>query len=162
VTGHTSDLIAQVELQAFKNWSVSSGLQWDRQDSRTAKAEVQLRYQPEARSVVNLGYRFQRDRLEQADVSAAWPVFRNWRLYGRALYSLQDDKSIEHFAGFEYSSCCWNVRAVARDYVSRRSGERDQSYYLQLELKGLSNVGLAADAFLEKAIRGYSNRRQNH
>ncbi len=162
VTGHTSDLIAQVELQAFKNWSVSSGLQWDRQESRTAKAEVQLRYQPEARSVVNLGYRFQHDRLEQADVSAAWPVFRNWRLYGRALYSLQDNKSIEHFAGFEYSSCCWNLRFVARDYVSRRSGERDQSFYLQLELKGLSNVGLAADAFLEKAIRGYSNRRQHH
>jgi hypothetical protein len=30
---------------------------------------------------------------------------------------------------------------------------------VQLELKGLSNVGLAADAFLEKAIRGYSTRR---
>jgi LPS-assembly protein len=162
VTGHTSDLIAQVELQAFKNWSVSSGLQWDRQESRTAKAEVQLRYQPEARSVVNLGYRFQRDRLEQADLSAAWPVFKNWRIYGRSLYSLQDNKSIEHFAGFEYSSCCWALRAVARDYVSRRSGERDQSFYLQLELKGLSNVGLAADAFLENAIRGYSNRRQHH
>jgi hypothetical protein len=45
---------------------------------------------------------------------------------------------------------------VARDYVSRRSGERDRSFYLQLELKGLSSVGQAADAFLERAIRGYS------
>jgi LPS-assembly protein len=161
LTGHSSDLIAQVELQAFKNWNVSSGLQWDKQDSRTEKAEVQLRYQPEPRSVVNLGYRYQRERLEQVDVSTAWPVSTNWRLYGRSLYSLRDSKSIEHFAGFEYSSCCWNLRAVARDYVSRRSGERDRSIYLQLELKGLSNVGLAADAFLEKAIRGYSTSRQH-
>jgi LPS-assembly protein len=157
-TGNTSDLIAQVELQAFKNWNVSSGVQWDRQESRTEKAEVQLRYQPAPRSVVNLGYRYQRDRLEQADFSTAWPVSDHWRLYGRSLYSLRDNKSIEHFAGFEYSSCCWNLRALARDYVSRRSGERDRSFYLQLELKGLSNVGLAADAFLEKAIRGYSTR----
>jgi LPS-assembly protein len=160
-TGHSSDLIAQAELQAFKNWTVSSGLQWDRQASRTEKAEMQLRYQPESRSVVNLGYRYQRDRLEQVDLSAAWPVSDQWRLYGRSVYSLRDNKSIERFAGFEFSSCCWNVRAVARDYVSRRSGERDRSFFLQLELKGLSNVGLAADAFLEKAIRGYSTGRQH-
>lgn len=157
-TGHSSDLIAQVDVQAFKNWSVSSGLQWDQQQSRTEKGELQLSYQPESRSVLNLGYRYQRDRQEQVDLSAAWPLSDQWRVYGRSLYSLRDNKSIEYLAGFEFSSCCWNVRAVARDYVSRRSGERDRSFYLQLELKGLSNVGLAADAFLEKAIRGYSSR----
>ena len=90
------------------------------------------------------------------DVSTAWPVTDQWRLYGRALYSLRDNKSIDSFAGFEYNSCCWRLRAVARQYVSRRSGDRDWGFYVQLELKGLSNVGQAADAFLEGAIRGYS------
>jgi LPS-assembly protein len=161
-TGHSSDLTAEVELQAFKNWSVSSALQWDPQTAHTGKAEAHVRYQPEPRSVVNVGYRFQRDRQEQVDFSAAWPLSDQWRVYGRSLYSLRDNKSIEHFAGFEFSSCCWNVRLVARDYVSRRSGDRDRSIYLQLELKGLSNVGLAADAFLEKAIRGYSTTRRRH
>jgi LPS-assembly protein len=159
-TGDTSDLIAQAELSAFRNWSVSTGLQWNPHEDHTERAEMRLQYRPEPRSVVNLGYRYQRDRLEQAEFSAAWPVSDHWRLYGRALYSLRESQSIEHFAGFEYSSCCWNVRAVARDFVSRRTGERDRSIYLQLELKGLSNVGLAADAFLEKAIRGYSTRRR--
>jgi LPS-assembly protein len=160
LVGHESDLIAQVELQAFKNWTVSSGVQWDQQESRTGKADMQVRYQPEPSSVVNLGYRFLRDRQEQVDFSTAWPVSDHWRVYGRSVYSLRDNKSIEHFAGFEYSSCCWNLRAVARDYVSRRSGERDRSIFLQLELKGLSSVGQAADAFLENAIRGYSTSRQ--
>jgi LPS-assembly protein len=160
VSGAHSDLIAQVELQAFRNWNLNLGMQWNHDATRTERSEVQLRYQPAPRSVVNLGYRYQRDRLEQADFSAAWPIATNWRLYGRALYSLRDDKSIEQFAGFEYSSCCWNVRAVVRDYVGRRSGARDQAYFLQLELKGLSNVGLAADAFLEGAIRGYSSNRR--
>ena len=67
---------------------------------------------------------------------------------------------IDNFAGFEYSSCCWALRAVARDYVGRRTGERERSIYVQLELKGLSNVGLAADAFLERSIRGYSSRQR--
>jgi LPS-assembly protein len=72
------------------------------------------------------------------------------------LYSLRDKGSIEQFAGFQYSDCCWGIRAVARNYVSTRTGERDTGVFLQLELKGLASVGTRADAFLERAIRGYS------
>jgi LPS-assembly protein len=158
----SSDLIAQLELRAFENWSVDLGTQWNHHDVRSEKSEVRLQYRPANRSVVNLGYRFQRDQLEQADFSAAWPVARNWNLYGRMLYSLRDRSAIDQFAGIEYSSCCWGVRAVARHYVSSRTGERDTGIYLQLELKGLSNVGTAADAFLERAIRGYSPTSPKH
>ena len=154
----SSDLIAQVELQAFQNWSVDLGVQWDHEQTRAEKSEIRVQYRPDPQRVVNVGYRFQRDRLEQADFSIAWPISKSWRIYGRTLYSLQDKDNIEQFAGFEYGSCCWRVRAVAREYVSRRSGERDSGFYIQLELKGLSSVGLAADAFLERAIRGYSVR----
>jgi LPS-assembly protein len=157
-SGNASDLIAQIELTAYRNWSVSTGLQWNPYADRIERADVRLQYKPAARSVLNVGYRFQNDRLEQTEASVAWPVSEHWRVYGRTLYSLRDKQSIEQFAGFEYSSCCWNLRMVGRDYVSRRTGARDRSIYLQLELKGLSNVGQAADAFLERAIRGYSTR----
>ncbi len=158
----SSDLIAQMELKAFQNWSVDLGVQWNRQQSQAEKSEVRVQYRPQDRSVVNLGYRFQRDQLEQADVSAAWPVAKNWNLYGRMLYSLRDRSAIDQFAGLEYSSCCWGVRVVARHYLSTRTGQQDTGIYLQLELKGLSNVGTAADAFLERAIRGYSPTTQKH
>jgi len=152
----SSDLVAQVELKAYQNWSVELGLQWDHGDSRAQKSEARVQYRPDGGSVVNLGYRFQRDRLEQADVSAAWPVANQWSLYGRMLYSLRDHATIEQFAGLQYNSCCYGVRAVARNYVSSRTGERDTGIFLQLELKGLASVGTRADAFLERAIRGYS------
>jgi LPS-assembly protein len=155
---NSSDLIAQLELQAFKNWSVDLGVQWNHQNSRSEKSEFRIQYRPESQRVVNLGYRFQRDQLEQADLSIAWPVTDSWRIYARTLYSLRDKDSIERFAGFEYGSCCWRVRAVAREYLSSRTGQRDTGFYVQLELKGLSNVGQAADAFLERSIRGYSVR----
>jgi LPS-assembly protein len=154
----SSDFITQLELRAFRDWNVDLGVQWDDHEGRAERSEVRVQYRPESSRVVNLGYRFQRDRLEQADVSAAWPVTPEWRLYGRLLYSLRDDNAIEQFAGVEYGSCCWGVRAVARRYVSNRTGERDSGFFLQLELKGLSSVGTAADTFLERAIRGYSAR----
>lgn len=152
-----SDLIARLELKAFEDWNVDLGLQWDPQQRRAERSEVRVQYRPAPRQVANIGYRFQRGRLEQADVSVAWPVASQWNVYGRMLYSLDEHQSIETFAGFEYSSCCWGVRTVLRDYVSRRSGARDRGIYVQLELKGLSSLGLAADAFLERAIRGYSD-----
>ncbi len=156
-----SDLIARAELKALENWSVDLGMQWNPHERQSEKSEVRLQYRPEGAKVVNLGYRFQRNQLEQADVSAAWPIANNWNFYGRMLYSLKDRSTIDQFAGVEYSSCCWGIRAVARNYVVDRGGRRDTGVFLQLELKGLSNVGTAANAFLERAIRGYSPTSRN-
>jgi hypothetical protein len=48
------------------------------------------------------------------------------------------------------------VRVVTRRFVSSRTGDTDTSIGLQLELKGLSSVGVDNEAFLRDAIRGYS------
>jgi hypothetical protein len=48
------------------------------------------------------------------------------------------------------------VRVITRRFVSSRTGDSDTSIGLQLELKGLSNVGVDNEAFLREAIRGYS------
>ena len=76
--------------------------------------------------------------------------------YARLVFSLEDDTTLDQFAGLEYRSCCWRLRLVGRRYVSDRTGDRDTSILLQLELNGLSSVGVGADAFLERSIRGYS------
>lgn len=153
---NTSDLIAQVALTALRDWSADLGVQWNPEARQRERMQVQLQYRPAATSVVNLGYRYQRDRIDQADASIAWPVAKHWSLFGRYVYSLHDDETLDQFAGFEYRSCCWRFRAVGRRFVSSRTGERDTGIYLQLELSGLASVGSSAVAFLEDAIRGYS------
>ena len=95
--------------------------------------------------------------LEQVDVSGAWPINNQWRGFARFVYSLQEDKTLDQFLGVEYSSCCWAVRLVTRRFVSSRSGAAETSIGLQLELKGLSSVGVDNEAFLREAIRGYSS-----
>jgi LPS-assembly protein len=154
-TRRRSDVVAQLALAPYRNWSVDMGLQWNPQSRDHERSQLRLQYRPDAERVLNFAYRFQRERLEQGEVSGAWPIGQRWNLFARMVYDLQDNQSLERFAGLEYKACCWRLRAVARRFVSSRTGERDTGIYLQLELNGLASVGTPADAFLERAIRGY-------
>jgi LPS-assembly protein len=152
----SSDLIAEVELDAFKHWNGRVAYQWDPDANQTERSEVGVQYRLASDSVVNFAYRYQRDLLEQVDMSAAWPIGTQWHAFARWVYSLSENKTLDQFVGLEYSSCCWAVRVVTRRFVSSRSGASDTSVGLQLELKGLSSVGVDNEAFLQDAIRGYS------
>lgn len=173
----TSDIIAELDLRAYGDWNINAALQWDPGETRSERGQLQLQYRPAYDRVANIGYRFRRDRLEQVDGSVAWPVSKQWSVYARMVYSLEsnalvdsldpttpdgtmvtrnDEGVIDQFAGLEYRSCCWRFRMVARRYVSDRTGDLDTSVLLQLELNGLSNVGVGANTFLERSIRGYS------
>jgi LPS-assembly protein len=152
----SSDIVAELDLTAFQNWNVSMGVQWDPGDTRSEKGDMNVQYRPQHDRVVNMGYRFRRDNIEQVDGSVAWPIGERWSAYARLVYSLEDEKTLDQFAGLEYRACCWRLRFVGRRYVSNRDGDVDTSFLLQLELNGLSSVGVGADAFLERSIRGYS------
>ena len=152
----SSDIVAEVEVAAYKNWNARFAYQWNPDESRGERSETFLQYAPEPGKVFNAGYRFRRDLLEQVDVSGAWPINNEWRGFARWVYSLQEEKTLDQFAGIEYSSCCWAVRFVTRRFVSSRSGDAETSFGIELELKGLSSVGVDNEAFLREAIRGYS------
>ncbi len=153
-----SDIIGEVAVTAYKNWSLNLDYQWNPYTSQTDKSEVLLQYHPDTNKVVNVGYRFQEDILKQYDVSFAWPIASHWNTVGRYVYSLQDRQVIEQLAGFEYKSCCWRIQVLQRRYLTNRTGGLDTSIALQLELTGLSSVGKRSDAFLQKEISGYSTR----
>ncbi|HEY5264994.1 MAG TPA: LPS assembly protein LptD [Steroidobacteraceae bacterium] len=159
-----SDLVADVAVTAYKHFSFKFDYLWNPYTSQTDKSEVSLQYRPDPTRVINIGYRFQQNVLSQGvilkqwDGSFAWPIAAHWNTVGRWVYSLQDRKTIEQVAGFEYKSCCYRVQLVQRRYISNRNGGLDTSIALQLELTGLSSVGKRADSFLEQSIRGYSTR----
>ncbi|MGB8327463.1 MAG: LPS assembly protein LptD, partial [Steroidobacteraceae bacterium] len=158
----SSDIVAQFALSAYRDWNVNLGLQWNPAQSHGERSQVLLQYRPAPDRLVNFAYRFERERpaqaerLEQGELSAAWPLAQRWNLFAKAVYSVPDRKLLERFAGFEYRSCCWKLRLIGRRYVSSRTGESDTAVLLQLELNGLASVGTPADAFLAGAIRGYS------
>jgi len=162
-----SDIVADVAVTAYKHFSFNFDYLWNPYTSQSDKSEVSVQYRPDPTRVVNLGYRFQQNVLTQGvilkqwDGSFAWPIAQHWNTVGRWVYSLQDRKTVEQVAGFEYKSCCYRIQLVQRRYITNRAGGLDTSIALQLELTGLSSVGKRADSFLEQSIRGYSTRDPN-
>ena len=155
-TRNASDMIGEIEMTAYRNWSARLAAEWDPDQSNTMRSQASLQYRPRHDSVINIGYRYREGLLEQWDVGTAWRLSPSWQIFARQVYSLRDQTSIDRFAGFEYGSCCWRIRLIGRHYVSNRTGETDTSIMLQLELKGLSSVGTTDDAFLRRGIRRYS------
>jgi LPS-assembly protein len=161
-----SDIVADVSLTAYKHFSLSFDYLLNPYTSKTDRSEVSVQYRPDPSRVVNIGYLFQENVLNQSvilkqwDGSFAWPIAGHWNTVGRWVYSLQDHETIEQVAGFEYKSCCYRIQLVQRRYVRVNNGTAglDTSIALQLELTGLSSVGKSANTFLEREIRGYSTR----
>jgi LPS-assembly protein len=179
-----SDLVGELVLSAFKNWNVDLNLEWNPAESRAERTFVQLQFKPGAESVINVAYRYQRsivlptafaipgaghtttgigyerESLDQAEVSGAWPVARHWNVLGRVVYDLDVHQALDRLLGFEYQACCWRVRVLGRRYLinglGQHTGQQDTAFLFQLQLTGLAGVGAATDAFLGTAIRGYS------
>lgn len=168
-TSRTSDFVAEIEARPTRDWRLRAGFQYDTGSDRTEKNALNVRYQPNRRSVINAGYRLVRDihpaeTIEQAELSFAWPLGANWRTVGRWSFALNNDskQTLEALGGLEYESCCWGFRAMARRF--RRSGARsdgEDSYsdgiFLQFELKGLTGRGNRTDALLTRSIPGHEN-----
>jgi LPS-assembly protein len=156
INTESSDYITKLRVLLVKNFRFDVGYQWGNNKAGTTRSEVALQYNPARNKVINLGYRFRKNLLEQGDVSLSWPLTQTWNFVGRYSYSLLDDKPLERFVGLEYESCCWGLRMVYRRYVSTRDGFEDSSFGLQLVLKGMASVGDSTDRVLERGILGYS------
>jgi len=96
--------------------SANTTFQFDESKLQTEIVRSSLSYRPETGKALNLGYRFTRGQLEQAD------------------------EIIEGFAGLEYNACCWTARIVLQHLVTS-STTTNTTVYVQLELNGLLEIG---------------------
>ncbi len=150
-----SDYVAEVSMSLSESWGLDVGYQWNSETDSTARAETRFEFRPQDDRIFGFGYRYRRGLLEQGDLSLVWPVSQRWRFIGRYSYSLLENEPLEQFLGWEYDACCWRLRMIGRQYVSRRTGETDSAFSIQLELKGLSRSARSPEEFLDRGILGY-------
>jgi LPS-assembly protein len=150
-----SDYLAEVSVNLRETWNLDVGYQWNSQTDRTARAETRLEYRPQNDRLFGFGYRYRRGLLEQGDLSVVWPVTERWRVIGQYSYSLLEEEPLDQFLGWEYEACCWRLRMIGRQFVSRTTGETDSSFSIQLELKGLTSRTLSPEQLLDRGILGY-------
>jgi LPS-assembly protein len=149
-----SDLLALVSSQLTPSTWLDSTLQYSTNLSRSEQFAIGGRYSPEPGKIFNASYRYTRDTLEQLDFSSQWPVGAGWSGVARWNYSLKDRKLLEGLVGFEYNSGCWQVRAVAHRFITS-SQQVSTSFQIQLELSGLSRIGINPLETLRQNIAGY-------
>lgn len=150
-----STYVGELDLRINDRWRAVFAEQWNPNSEKTELATVALQNRFGDGGAFNVSYRFRRDLLEQADLSALIPLNHAWRLVGRWNYSLRDDSTLDAFAGFEHESCCVTWRVLARRYVSGFDQEMTNSLYFEVELKGIGSIGQKTGNFLRRAILGY-------
>ena len=148
--------VANVDWLPSDRWDIGVSYQWDPKFRREDLIGFRARYLLPQDGVINLGYRYRRDLLEQADVSFLYPLNDSWSLVGRHYYSLLDHKPLETIAGVQWDSCCIAVRLVGRRYIRNSEGELNRGLMLEIELKGLGSAGQDTRKTLRRAILGYN------
>lgn len=93
-----------------------------------------------ARGVINLGSRYTRDFSHQGVVSGQWQLSQRWRGMAMYRYGFVDKQPLEYLAGFNYDGGCWASQFMAYRQL-RLGGERNNVIYLQILLRGLTNLG---------------------
>ncbi len=136
-----SPFIAEFNWYASRRFSARTGAQWDWEQSQVDVTSFGVSYNGDQGLRASFDYRFRRDRVDQFDLRAYWPVNERWRLMSQVNYSFEDKEMLELQGGFEYESCCWAFRTVMRRYLKNRDGDYRNGIYLELNLKGLASIG---------------------
>ena len=136
-------------------WRFDALLQYGTIDDQFERSNVALQYRPEPGKVLNTAYRFTREQQEQVDFSTQWPLTSKWSGLARWNYSIEFDKVLEGLVGLEYNAGCWTTRLVAHHFVTSVD-EYSTSFFLQLELNGVSSLGLNPLDTLRSNISGYT------
>ncbi len=150
-----SDVLMSLGGRLTKAWSLDSLVQYNPNQAHTEAYNVTARYRPEVGKLFNFGYRFTRNTLRQADVSAQWPLFGRWQGVTRLNYSLQDKRAVETLAGLEYNQACWAVRLVAQSFTTA-TYQRSTGIFMQLELNDLVRIGSDPLDALRNSVFGYT------
>jgi LPS-assembly protein len=136
-----SPLIADFVLYPTRSLRSRISAQWDWQNSEVDVAILGIQHTSSSGRRLGAEYRFRRDSLDQFDLRFYQPIGERWLALGRVNYSLKDSDVLAAELGFEYESCCWGLRMVARRFLRNNEGDHRDAVYLQLVLKGLGRFG---------------------
>jgi LPS-assembly protein len=168
----SSAIAGELSFAPTDQLDMRSSVLWNTDENEIDQSYTQVAFVGDDRRIFNLGYSFRRYRgndpnasnIEQVDFSTYFPVNRDWSVFLRTLYDLDDQERINDMAGIEYNSCCWRVRLVYQRHLDQKSGsnvdslvEYEDATFIEFQLKGLGGIGTRVSSMLEEFIRGYED-----
>ena len=166
-----SALAADVFINLSRNWQFSSDIQYNTDLGVTNKSQTTLDYLFDNNQTIQLNHRYARDvsgeSLEQMSLATNVKIAQRWQLVGRFTQDLQGKRSIESYAGLEYSSCCWGIRFTYHRNINSKIDDGlninenrdafDSSFNIQFVYNGI-NSNKSSDSvgdMLNSSIFGY-------
>ncbi len=159
----SSDVLLQVDGRLSDAWALQGLMQQNLDSGTNERLNLGVRYTPEPGSVLSASYRYTRqlvdptgqsETIKQVDLAAEWPLDLNWTVLGRWNYSIEDRKTLEAIAGFEYNKDCWILRVVFHR-LATTTEQTNNSVFVQLEFNGLARVGTSPLDLLRRSVPGY-------
>ena len=165
-----SDLLFDVSAQTAHDWRGEAELEYSAVENQIVRADVGVRWQPRAASVIDLSYRYQSATLHQIDLAAQWPLTHRWYgltnldysllgrggMPGQLSFTSPGRAWVETVLGVEYKADCWVGRLVAQRYSTDGGVTRTTTVFLQIDLNGFSSFGTRSPLDqLRRSIPGY-------
>ncbi len=183
---NTSSMLATlIGGQVGAYFRFTNDIVYDQNEHNLYSISSSIHYMDDQYRIVNLGYRFSRDRqslspinpvpvtgqdLNQMDFSTIWPLANQWSAIARVNYDFNYDAELDALLGLEYDDCCYRIRMVARrwvnynlssDQLTALTGEDyDRGIFFELQLKGVGTLSQRISGWLDKAIIGFDSREQ--
>jgi LPS-assembly protein len=151
---NSSDIIAAMTARLSNKWNLDASWQYNTSDAGMVRTNILARYNPEPGKLMNIGYRYTQQFLEQINLSGQWPLSSGWYGVGRFNYSIKEKTLIESLAGLEYDAGCWQARGVVQR-VETATADANYGIFFQLELGGLASIGSNPLNLLRRDIPGY-------
>jgi LPS-assembly protein len=153
-TSTSSDLLAALSGTVLPHVTAEAGWQYSTNFSQTQRFNIGARYQPAPGKVLNVSYRETLNAVRQTDVSTQWRFGQGWTGLARWNYSIRESRMLEGLAGIEYDGGCWALRVVAHRFATATK-ESSTTFFVQLELNGISRIGSNPLDALRRNIGGY-------
>ncbi len=173
----TSSVVGDMLYRFNSKWSLSADGRFDHRNTNTDLAAGRFRYRHNERNLMHVGLRYEQSGnlstavepgdsaadLIQSDIGFSVGLDQHLTLLGRWYYDLANNFSVDMFAGLEYESCCFAIRAGARRYLRQNSGIEadrvfDNEFTVQWIFKGLGSVGSSHTGYATENIPGYQDR----
>jgi LPS-assembly protein len=166
-----SSVAADLFYRLNHQWQVSADIQYNTLEDFTNKGQVNIDYQINKYNLLQMNHRYTRnvsgDSLEQVSLLGSFAIDKNWAFVGRLTQDLQQNRSLESYAGFQYESCCWALRVAYHRHInsnldplsfnSEGREEFDTGWMIKFVMKGLDGKqsAIGTQQMFDDSIFGY-------
>jgi len=175
---HLTPLVGQLTYYPWRDWSTDVSYAYDASMGQTDNAQIGINYNHLQSYIFTLSYIYVREQNGDPDdaygysndsnliaAGAAWPLTRHWSTLAFGQYNISKERPDAYYGGLQYDSCCWTLRVIAsRSFREQQTNDNGDpvnvfknSYYVQLQLKSLGNIGNSPTSLLGGTLTGFKD-----